>query len=275
MQTHSASHSSGAWEPYQRTSRLAPILIAGYKFHCFQPFVRALLVKTEGGMMCSESLRKLLHDYEGVRLGALSRGAGLRFGLFPRGTCIGRFSCFAAGLKILPRNHPFARLSQHPLFFNSRLGLVVEDTIPPASDSSLSIGSDVWIGMNVIITSGCGFIGDGAIIGAGAVVTKDVPPFTVIAGNPAKPIRTRFSARIQAAIEASKWWERPVPYILAHRHLFTQDMTEELLPEFEEAFPPSMGTQRESNDAGTKSVGKSAESLSIRGDEREVGQPPH
>lgn len=265
----------GTQEHYGRTSRLAPLLIAAYKFRRFRPLVRALLVKTEGGIMSSESLRKLLHDYEGVRLGALSRGAGLRFGLFPRGTRIGRFSCFAAGLRVLPRNHPSARVSQHPLFFNSRLGLVVEDTIPSASESPLIIGSDVWVGMNVIITSGCGFIGDGAIIGAGAVVTKDVPPYTVVAGNPAKPIRTRFSARIQAAIEASKWWERPMPHILAHRHLFTQDMTEELLPEFEKAFPASIGSQRALNGAGAKSAEKSVEDLRMRGEEHGAGQSPH
>lgn len=231
--------------------------------------------------MCSETLRRILREHEGVSVGDLSRGSGLRFGLFPRGTSIGRFSCFAAGLQVLPRNHPPGRVSQHPLFFNSLLGLVEHDTIPPASDRPLTIGSDVWFGMNVTITPGCKNIGDGAIIGAGAVVTRDVPPYTVVGGNPARPIRPRFSASIQAAVQASQWWERPMPYILAHLDLFTQELTEDLLPAFEQAFPPPSGGGADSIDTSVSARRNSTQSGSAAAGEKgaeqsgSVGHPDH
>jgi carbonic anhydrase/acetyltransferase-like protein (isoleucine patch superfamily) len=71
----------------------------------------------------------------------------------------------------------------------------------------LIIEDDVWISHNVTVTPGCKHIGRGAIIGAGAVVTRDVPAYAVMAGQPAKKIRDRFDAETIAAIEASRWWE--------------------------------------------------------------------
>jgi acetyltransferase-like isoleucine patch superfamily enzyme len=73
------------------------------------------------------------------------------------------------------------------------------------SKGSVSIGSDVWIGMNSIILSGVN-IGNGAIIGAGSVVTKDVPSYSIYAGNPAKLIRLRFSEEMIIALNEIAWW---------------------------------------------------------------------
>jgi carbonic anhydrase/acetyltransferase-like protein (isoleucine patch superfamily) len=65
----------------------------------------------------------------------------------------------------------------------------------------------VWVSHNVTITPGCKHIGRGAVIGAGAVVTKDVPAYAIVVGMPASVVRYRFEPETQAAIEASRWWE--------------------------------------------------------------------
>lgn len=70
------------------------------------------------------------------------------------------------------------------------------------------IGNDVWIGYQAIVMQGV-TIGDGAIIGARAVVTKDIPPYTIVGGVPAKPIRKRFSDEVLLQLLKIKWWEWP------------------------------------------------------------------
>ena len=70
------------------------------------------------------------------------------------------------------------------------------------------VGNDVWIGYEAVILSGV-TIGDGAIIGARAVVTKDVPPYTIVAGVPARPIRKRFDEETIARLEQLRWWDWP------------------------------------------------------------------
>lgn len=72
---------------------------------------------------------------------------------------------------------------------------------------SLEIGHDCWIGSNVVITCGCQYIGNGAVIGAGSIVTHDVEPYSIVAGNPAKVIRMRFTDDEIKALEESKWFE--------------------------------------------------------------------
>ena len=70
------------------------------------------------------------------------------------------------------------------------------------------IGNDVWIGYEAVILAGV-TVGDGAVIGARAVVTKDVPPYTIVGGVPAKPIRKRFSEDLIAALLELRWWDWP------------------------------------------------------------------
>ena len=77
------------------------------------------------------------------------------------------------------------------------------------------IGNDVWIGYEAVILSGV-TIGDGAVIGARTVVTRDVPPYTVVGGVPAKPIRERFSAGTISAMLKIKWWDWPEEKIKQH-----------------------------------------------------------
>jgi serine acetyltransferase len=74
----------------------------------------------------------------------------------------------------------------------------------------IEIGNDVWIGQNAIILSGVNKIGDGAVIGAGSIVTKDVPDFAIVAGNPAKVIRCRFDEAVIRKLKEERWWDRDI-----------------------------------------------------------------
>jgi acetyltransferase-like isoleucine patch superfamily enzyme len=85
----------------------------------------------------------------------------------------------------------------------------------PASKGDIVVGNDVWIGRGATLLSGV-TVGDGAVIGASSVVVRDVEPYTIVAGNPAKPIRRRFTDDEIAALLRIRWWEWPVEQIRAH-----------------------------------------------------------
>lgn len=130
---------------------------------------------------------------------------------------IGRFTSIACGAKFLftSANHALGSLSTYtfPLFYEEwGHGMKVTESWDNKGD--IVIGNDVWIGYEAVILSGV-TIGDGAIIGARAVVTKDVPPYTIVGGVPAKPIRKRFSDEDIARLLELKWWDWPVEKISA------------------------------------------------------------
>ena len=122
---------------------------------------------------------------------------------------IGKFCSIACGAKFLfnSANHTLSSLSTYPfpLFFEE-WGLEKKD-VTNAWDNKghIVIGNDVWIGYEAVILAGV-TIGDGAIIGTRAVVTKDVPPYTIVGGVPAKPIKKRFSEETTSALLEIQWW---------------------------------------------------------------------
>lgn len=123
---------------------------------------------------------------------------------------IGKFCSIACGAKFLfaSANHSLRSLSTYtfPIFFEE-WGLDAQN-IRQAWDNKgdIEIGNDVWIGFEAVILSGV-TIGDGAIIGARAVVTRDVAPYTIVGGVPARPIRRRFDDATIAQLEALCWWD--------------------------------------------------------------------
>ncbi|CCZ09495.1 putative uncharacterized protein [Clostridium sp. CAG:127] len=122
---------------------------------------------------------------------------------------IGKFCSIACGAKFLfnSANHTLSSLSTYPfpLFFEE-WGLEKKD-VTNAWDNKgdIVIGNDVWIGYEAVVLAGV-MIGDGAIIGTRAVVTKNVPPYTIVGGVPAKPIKKRFSEETISALLEIQWW---------------------------------------------------------------------
>lgn len=125
---------------------------------------------------------------------------------------IGKFCSIACGAKFLftSGNHSLASLATYPFpIFYEEWNLDAAD-ITDAWDNKgdIVVGNDVWIGYEAVILSGV-TIGDGAVIGARAVVTKDVPPYTIVGGVPARPIRKRFDAETVALLLKLEWWNWP------------------------------------------------------------------
>ena len=125
---------------------------------------------------------------------------------------IGKFCSIACGAKFLfnSANHTLSSLSTYPfpLFFEE-WGLEKRNVAASWDNKGdIVIGNDVWIGYEAVIMAGV-TIGDGAIIGARAVVTKDVPPYMVAGGIPAKPIKKRYPEETIAALSELKWWDWP------------------------------------------------------------------
>lgn len=125
---------------------------------------------------------------------------------------IGRFCSIACGAKFLfnSANHKMSSLSTYPfpLFFEE-WGLDIKNVADSWDNrGDIIIGNDVWIGFEAVIMAGV-TIGDGAVIGSRALVTKDVEPYTIVGGIPAKPIRKRFLESTAEALLELKWWDWP------------------------------------------------------------------
>ena len=117
-----------------------------------------------------------------------------------------------AEFKVFGRNHPVDHLSLHPFFYNPALGYVDTDIIP---FTQLTIGHDVWIGYNAIILPRVTMIGNGAIVAAAAVVTKDIPPYAVVGENPATVIKYRFPRPVIERVEELAWWNKDIESLRA------------------------------------------------------------
>ena len=123
---------------------------------------------------------------------------------------IGKFCSIACGAKFIfnSANHTLSSFSTYPFpIFFEEWGLNIKD-VAAAWDNKgdIIIGNDVWIGYEAVIMAGV-TIGDGAIIGTRAVVTKDVPPYTIVGGVPAKTIRKRFNNETLDELLKIKWWD--------------------------------------------------------------------
>lgn len=150
----------------------------------------------------SRRLRAYYRRHYDIDIGMYSTGCFDRWRI-PPGSRIGRYCSFARSARLLDGNHPMDALSTHPYFYLSRFGLMDEDKAeiwPPV------VEDDVWLGHNCTILPSCHRIGRGAVIGAGAIVGKDVPPYAIMVGSPARLVRYRFPEETIAAIEATRWW---------------------------------------------------------------------
>lgn len=194
---------------------LAPLILRMYGTRRLRGLARKLCYRLEGGQMWSRTWRDILRRYHGADVGRYSYGDVLRPGVLPPGSWVGEYCSIGMGLVVRRRDHPVHRPILHPFFYNSALGLLKKDSIPRDQDNPLVIGHDVWIGDRVTVLSGCRQIGNGAVIAAGAVVTRDVPPYAIVAGVPAMVLRPRFSPQKIALLEQSLWWERDIADLIA------------------------------------------------------------
>jgi hypothetical protein len=125
---------------------------------------------------------------------------------------IGKFCSIAAHTRINPGNHPTWKAAQHHFTYRSTQYRLAEDDHQEffawRRAHPVSLGHDVWVGHGAIILPGVS-VGTGAVVAAGAVVSKAVDPFTVVAGVPAKVIRSRFDPRTASGLLRIAWWDWP------------------------------------------------------------------
>lgn len=140
---------------------------------------------------------------------------------------IGAFCSISWNVSIGGANHDYHRVTTHSFLYSKDYGLFDEQPGYDRFSDKCIIGNDVWIAANACICRGV-TIGDGAVIAAGAVVTHDVEPYTIVAGVPAKPIKKRFSDEIIEILKKSKWWELPVDVIKENFDLFNSIPTIEI-----------------------------------------------
>jgi acetyltransferase-like isoleucine patch superfamily enzyme len=132
---------------------------------------------------------------------------------------VGRYCQIAPQVAIYGINHPLDHITT---YVNKRLlgGLVGSFNDVRAVD----IGHDVWIGYGAIVVPGVS-IGSGAVVAAGAVVTRDVEPYEIVGGNPARVLRRRFADEVVDVLLESRWWELSPDRLEQHREVFAQELT--------------------------------------------------
>ncbi len=159
----------------------------------------------------------------GYEIGDYTYGVpNLLFGLDAR-LKIGKYCSIAAGVAIfLGGNHRVDWVTTYPFSdLPETWGEAAGIPGHPSTKGDVKIGNDVWLGLNSVIMSGV-TIGNGCVVAAFSVVTKDVPPYTIVGGNPARVIKTRFSEEQIKYLELIKWWDFPeaklrelIPYLLS------------------------------------------------------------
>lgn len=185
-------------------------------------------VRLRGRIFLGERVR-MSHVHAGgnVSIGRYSvvNGPGTVLLSSIHGISIGSFCSIAREVIIQEYNHPLERVSTFYLEKNV-FGLTSKDEV--ISKGPIVIGNDVWIGAKSIILSGVN-IGDGAVVAAGSVVTKNVPPYAIMGGNPARVIRYRFPADVISTLLSLQWWDWSIERIESNRVVFSSQLTRELL----------------------------------------------
>ena len=142
-------------------------------FRRIKQLLYAYAVKREGGLAYSITAREIFKRLHNVEIGYGSYGC-FDFSRMRSNITIGNYCSFGPGFRIFRANHKMELFTTHPITYGALGG---EKKIVDLEQKHLTIGNDVWVGANVVILPGCEKIGDGACIGAGSIVTKDVPPY--------------------------------------------------------------------------------------------------
>ena len=153
-----------------------------------------------------KTLTEIARKYWNVDIGEYSMGGCFVPFAFDPFTKIGRYCSFAGEVRAMNANHPMEFCSMHALFYNPKLNKKIDKM--EIEYGSLEIGSDVWMGHHAIIMPSVTSIGHGAVIAAGAVVNKNLPPYAVAVGNPARIVRYRFAPEVIEKLLESEWWSK-------------------------------------------------------------------
>jgi len=159
---------------------------------------------------------------------AFERDAVL-YGFGPERLVIGRFCAIASGVRFLMpgANHADLGPSTYPFgVFGAGWATTMDVVMSAPSRGDTVIGHDVWLGYSVLVLPGVE-IGHGAVVAAASVVARDVPPYAIVAGNPARVIRTRYSGEDVARLLRAAWWNWPIDVVTEHvRTIMTGTATE-------------------------------------------------
>lgn len=148
---------------------------------------------------------------------------------------IGKFCSISWNVSIGGANHDYNRITQHAFLYARQFGMMDEsqDVGYDRFCQGCTIGNDVWIGCNAVICRNVN-IGNGAVVAAGAVVTKDVPPYAIVGGCPAKVLKMRCNEDLAKRIEATEWWNFDPKIIRKNFFVFNSEISEETVRLIEE-----------------------------------------
>lgn len=182
----------------------ARVLVRLYAVNRLRGLVVWLLRRLEGPELTAPSIRVIFSRYFRVEIGCYAHGEFFQPYAVDEYTTIGRYCSMARGARILNHNHPVGSKSTSGIFFNPHFGLCDHSLV---EFNPLVVGNDVWIGANAVVMPEVNSIGDGAVIGAGAVVVRDVPPYAVVLGNPGRIVKYRFSEDVIERLLEERWWD--------------------------------------------------------------------
>lgn len=171
-------------------------------------YLEKRMAAMSGGYAYNDFIRAFYKEERGLEIGyGTYGGCWNNSGLWWQNIKIGNYCSFATGFYAATGNHRYHWFSTHPCIANPMYGAILYDGYPDdGKEHKLEIMNDVWIGEKVTILPGCSKIGNGAIVGGGSVVTHDVPPYAIVAGNPARVLRYRFDEETIKKLEATEWW---------------------------------------------------------------------
>ena len=143
---------------------------------------------------------------------------------------IGKFCSLSWGITIGPANHDYDYITSHDFLYNDFYKIKPENEQPiyDRFNERTKIGNDVWIGTNSTILNGLS-IGNGVVVGANAIVTKDIPPYAIVVGNPGKIVGYRFSDDIISQLLELEWWHLPRETISENFQLFKSKNIKDLI----------------------------------------------
>lgn len=181
---------------------------------------------------CVDIVNSDIGDYVGV-----AHHASVNNSVLGKRTTVGRYSKIAEAdmgaycsvawdVTIGALVHPIDRVTCHAFSYREQFGLAASNK--PLPRKRTKIGNDVWIGCGAIIIAGV-TVGDGAIIGAGSVVTADVEPYSIVVGVPAKRLRYRFDDETIVRLKNLEWWNLPDAVISSNMNLFEHPLDNETL----------------------------------------------